>query len=180
MNFTPKTEVRRFVGGILTAAVMGITPLASHAAPAPTSYAVEEAVQAYSPAVGAVPAPGFQTAQSDFYQPVVSWNGTKHWVKRNAPVVGGAAGGALVGGLVGGGAGALVGGALGGGGGYAYQRHQRHTAMSTTATITPTRQTGSRDTPELMSKPGDALPAGYEAPGPCLLLGPAPLCLSTS
>ncbi len=126
MNFTPKTEVRRFVGGILTTAVIGITPLVGHAAPAPTTYAIEESVQAYSPAVEAIPAPGLQTAQSDLYQPVVSWHKTESWVKRNAPVVGGAAGGALVGGLVGGGAGALIGGALGGGGGYAYQRYKRH------------------------------------------------------
>jgi uncharacterized protein YcfJ len=126
MNFTPKTEVRRFVGGFLTTAVMGITPLVVNAAPAPTNYAIEESVQAYSPAVGSTPAPGLQSAQSYFYQPVVSLQGAEHWVKKNAPTVGGAAGGALVGGLVGGGAGAVIGGAVGGGAGYAYQRHRHH------------------------------------------------------
>ena len=67
-----------------------------------------------------------QAAGSFSYQPVSSWYKNKHWWKRNAPIIGGAGGGALVGGLVGGGAGALVGGAVGGGGGYLYKRHNEH------------------------------------------------------
>jgi hypothetical protein len=66
-----------------------------------------------------------QVGGSVSYQPV-SWYKNKHWWKRNAPIVGGAGGGALVGGLVGGGAGAVVGGAVGGGGGYLYKRHKEH------------------------------------------------------
>ena len=67
-----------------------------------------------------------QAAGSFSYQPVASWYKNKHWWKRNAPIIGGAGGGTLVGGLVGGGAGALVGGAVGGGGGYLYKRHNEH------------------------------------------------------
>jgi outer membrane lipoprotein SlyB len=66
-----------------------------------------------------------QAAGSISYQPV-SWYKNKHWWKRNAPIIGGAGGGALVGGLIGGGAGAVVGGAVGGGGGYLYKRHKEH------------------------------------------------------
>jgi hypothetical protein len=61
-----------------------------------------------------------------YYQPISGWYKNKHWWKRNAPIVGGAGGGALIGGLVGGGTGALVGGAAGGGAGYLYKRSRQH------------------------------------------------------
>ena len=61
-------------------------------------------------------------ANSTEHQLISSWYKDKHWWKRNAPIVGGAGGGALVGGLLGGGKGAIIGGAVGGGGGYLYKR----------------------------------------------------------
>jgi hypothetical protein len=60
------------------------------------------------------------------YQLISSWYKNKHWWKRNAPIVGGAGGGALVGGLLGGGKGAIIGGAVGGGGGYLYKHFKHH------------------------------------------------------
>jgi len=51
---------------------------------------------------------------SAYYQPVTHWYKNHRWWKRNAPIIGGAAGGAAIGGLIGGGKGALVGGAFGG------------------------------------------------------------------
>jgi hypothetical protein len=74
------------------------------------------------PAVLLTPAPGFQSASVEH----ISWITSKHWWKRNAPIVGGAGGGALIGGLAGGGTGALIGGAVGAGGGYAYKRYRHH------------------------------------------------------
>ena len=63
---------------------------------------------------------------SAYYQPVTHWYKNRHWWKRNAPIIGGAAGGAAIGGLFGGGKGAIIGGAIGGTGGYLYKRHKRH------------------------------------------------------
>jgi hypothetical protein len=77
------------------------------------------------PAVEQVQAPGVQTVRPKYYQPV-AWYNSKRWWKKHAPIVGGAAGGALIGGLAGGGAGALIGGAAGGGGGYLYKRLRHH------------------------------------------------------
>src|SRR5260370_11124243 len=122
MNFPPKINDRPVVRGILTiVAVVGLIGWISHIAPA-----VQEPLQtsANVPAVEMTPAPGLQAAKPDYYQPI-SWYNSKHWWKRNAPIVGGAAGGALIGGLAGGGKGALIGGAVGGGGGYLYKR-SRH------------------------------------------------------
>jgi uncharacterized protein YcfJ len=65
------------------------------------------------------------TSQPQHYQQA-RWFKDKHWWKRNAPIIGGAAGGALIGGLAGGGGGALIGGAAGGGGGYLYKRMRRN------------------------------------------------------
>ena len=134
MNFTPKIDVRPIVYGILTVAVVGLIAWGSHVIPAPMpvaatheTLAVPEVTQS-SPAVPVVPAvlrtpaPGFQTARLEY----VSWTTSKHWWKRNAPIVGGAGGGALIGGLAGGGKGALSGGAVGAGGGYAYKRYHHH------------------------------------------------------
>ena len=134
MNFTPKINVRPLVRGILTAAVVGLIAWGSHVAPAlmpvaaiHETLAVPDVAQTSPavlvvPAVLRTPAPGFQTARLEY----VSWITSKHWWKRNAPIVGGAGGGALIGGLAGGGTGALIGGAVGAGGGYAYKRYHHH------------------------------------------------------
>jgi hypothetical protein len=137
MNFTPKMSVR-IIGGILAVAVVGSIGWDSHVAPAPTVATQNTfATQKYFPtnnripmisAVAIMPAAGLQTALPEgyTYQPITHWYKNKYWWKRNAPIVGGAAGGALIGGLAGGGGGALIGGAVGGGGGYAYKRIRRH------------------------------------------------------
>src|SRR6266481_4131331 len=123
MDFTPKINVGSVV--ILTIAVVGLIAWVSDVAPAlapnvakQDAFAVQKSFQTRLPIVPAVelaPAPGLQTARPEYYQPISSWYKSKHWWKRNAPIVGGAGGGALIGGLVGGGRGAIIGGAAGGG-----------------------------------------------------------------
>src|SRR5262249_784987 len=133
MNFTPKVFVRP-VTSVLAIAVVGLIVWVGQFVPARAQFAATQdsfIAQGYpqtsgdlqiAPAVYWGQEPGFQT-----YQPVSSWYKNKHWWKRNAPIVGGAAGGALIGGLAGGGTGALVGGAVGGGGGALYKHyHHRH------------------------------------------------------
>jgi len=138
MNFTPKISDGPFVRWILTIAVVGCIGWVSHAvsARAPIvatrdTITVQQSFQtddgiSIVPAVQWVPATGLQAAGPPYYQPVSAWYKSKHWWKRNAPIVGGAGGGAVVGGLVGGGAGAIIGGAVGGGGGYLYKRSRHH------------------------------------------------------
>jgi hypothetical protein len=134
MNFTPKTNVRPVVRGILTIAVVGLIGWVSHfgSASAPIAatqngFAVQEPFQSDNvPSMEQALGPGYQTGRSEYYQPISGWYKNKHWWKRNAPIVGGAAGGALIGGFVGGGKGALIGGAVGGGGGYLYKRSRHH------------------------------------------------------
>ena len=125
MNFTPKTNVGAIVRGILTIAVVGlIIGWVNHSGV--PEFPTSDKSLAVEPAL----ATGLQTAKPEYYQPISSWYKSKHWWKRNAPIVGGAAGGALIGGLAGGGTGAVIGGAVGGGGGYAYKRlrhnHYKH------------------------------------------------------
>jgi hypothetical protein len=134
MNFTPKIKVGRVVGRILAIAAVGLIGWGSQAASTPiiaqqNAFAADFQANGHAliiPAVETVSAPGFQTTWSDYYQPVSSWYKSKHWWKRNAPIIGGAGVGALVGGLMGGGKGAIIGGAVGGGGGYLYKRSKRH------------------------------------------------------
>jgi hypothetical protein len=128
MNFTPRIRAGSVVGGILMIAVVGVIGWGSHVASTPIVANQNATAVAHSPIVPAVlvSAPGFQEARSYYYQPVTAWYKNKHWWKRNAPIIGGAGGGALVGGLLGGGKGALIGGAVGGGGGYLYKRSKRH------------------------------------------------------
>lgn len=129
MHFTSKLNLRRAVGGILIAPVLGLTGWVNPviAAPAPVQTRQASDIVAVLPAVDQAPAPGLQTAKPDNYQ-LIHWYGSKHWWKRNAPIVGGAGGGALIGGLAGGGAGALIGGAVGAGGGalYKHYSHRHH------------------------------------------------------
>jgi hypothetical protein len=138
MNFTPRVNIGTMASGILTFVVVVLICWVSYAAltAAPTvarqdAFPVQKSFQTNNPAA-IVPAvelgrtSGLQTARPEGYQLVASWYKSKHWWKRNAPIVGGAGGGALIGGLVGGGKGAIIGGAAGGGGGYLYKRYRRH------------------------------------------------------
>jgi hypothetical protein len=136
MNFTPKKNVGSVVGGALTIAVVGLIGWIYHVAPAPivathNTLAVQESSQMTDhipiiSTVEAIPTPGLQAAVPDYYQPVSDSHKNRHWLKRNAPIIGGVGAGALIGGMAGGGAGALIGGAAGGGGGYLYKRSRRH------------------------------------------------------
>jgi hypothetical protein len=135
MNITPKISVGTINRLVLIIAVVGLIGWGIHVALVPPPVAATgdgiaardfSLTNAVVPAVELIPAPGLQAPGRQYYQPA-SWINNKHWWKRNAPIVGGAAGGALIGGLAGGGKGALIGGAAGGGGGYLYKRlHHRH------------------------------------------------------
>src|SRR3974390_3135928 len=127
MNFTPNFRDGAFVGGVLIIAAATLMPRASHVGSMlpmaeQNTFTVTEPFHVNS-LVWVVPAEepgyttGFQKARSGYYEPITAWYKNKHWWKRNAPIVGGAGGGAVVGGLVGGGKGALIGGAAGGGAG---------------------------------------------------------------
>uniref|UniRef100_Q026C6 Glycine zipper domain-containing protein n=1 Tax=Solibacter usitatus (strain Ellin6076) TaxID=234267 RepID=Q026C6_SOLUE len=124
MNFTPKFNVRTIFGGILTVAVVVLIAWISEVSPAtrPT-VARHDAFQSFQTGNPALVVPAVELGQTSGYQPI-AWYKNKSWWKRNAPIVGGAGGGALVGGLLGGGKGALIGGAVGGGGGYLYKRYR--------------------------------------------------------
>jgi hypothetical protein len=134
MRFTPKKSVRSLIAGTLTVTVAGLLGWLYQFGPVPSTapqqpYTVEQTL----PAAHSVPilaVSGSQDLSGYSYQPVSSWYKNKHWWKRNAPIVGGAGGGALIGGLAGGGTGALIGGAAGAGGGALYKhyhhRHHRH------------------------------------------------------
>lgn len=143
MNFTPKTDVRPIIRGILTIAVVGLigwwgsqfalapAPIAESQnsftlwEPPDTGYVTSFDTGYNVAAIETSPGVGLQTAGPEHYQPA-AWYKNKHWWKRNAPIVGGAAGGALIGGFLGGGKGAIIGGAAGGGGGYLYKRTRHH------------------------------------------------------
>src|SRR5262245_3518752 len=113
MKFTPKLYL--VVLGVLLAIgmAMGTMPYSSY-----RTVAVTPAVQTDTPITPAVQL-GTLTA---YDQP---WYKNHSWWKRNVPIIGGAAGGAAIGGLVGGGKGTIIGGAVGGTGGYLYKRHKR-------------------------------------------------------
>ena len=123
MHFTPKLKIRRAVQGILAITAVGLILSVSHIATAPLPVAANAVF--INPALEYIPTADFRTAGPEYFQ-LVHWYNSKHWWKRNAPIVGGAGGGALIGGLAGGGTGALVGGAVGGAGGYAYKRYHHH------------------------------------------------------
>lgn len=126
MSFTPKIIVGSLFAGVLTMMSFGwiATPPTHSAAPPRTVTTLNAAPAAFAYEV--TPAVWYKASESSYYQPVTAWYKNKHWWKRNAPIIGGAGGGALVGGLLGGGKGALIGGAVGGGGGYAYKRLKHH------------------------------------------------------
>jgi hypothetical protein len=137
MRFTPKIDSGTALCGIAVMAVAGLIGWSGIFSPAPASITTENpfAAQGYfqvrdailvTPAVDMALSSEFQAAMPGQYQLVSSWYKNKHWWKRNAPIIGGAGGGALIGGLAGGGTGALIGGAAGGGAGYLYKRHRSH------------------------------------------------------
>ena len=140
MNFTPKANVGPVAGGMLAIAV-GLIGSVGHVVSASArsvttqvAFVEQEAVQTDEhlrivPATALAQAPGPQTVRPA-PQRKTAWYKNKHWWKKNGPIIGGAGGGALIGGLAGGGKGALIGGAAGGGGGYLYKRlkhsHNHH------------------------------------------------------
>jgi hypothetical protein len=126
MGCIPKIDIKLAVLGIVTLLVAGFIFWDSHPAPA----SLPPAAEYNSSALPVFPAVLFSLSALPNSAPesyeTVSWYKSKHWWKRNAPIIGGAGGGALIGGLAGGGTGALIGGAVGGGGGYLYKRHREH------------------------------------------------------
>ena len=126
MNFTPRVKVRTIASGILTIAVVVLIAWVGHIAPATAPIVGRpDAFQSFQTLNPAPIVPAVELGRTSGYQPI-AWYKSKHWWKRNAPIIGGAGGGALVGGLVGGGTGAIIGGAAGGGAGYLYKRHKQH------------------------------------------------------
>jgi hypothetical protein len=137
MNFTPKSNVVPIVCGILIITAAGWNEAVNRSGSAPVvTNAVQEASAtptlfqtngnvAIIPAVERIPSANIQKAQAQTFLPVV-WYKNKHWWKRNAPIIGGAAGGGLIGGLAGGGKGLIIGGAAGAGGGYLYKHYKGH------------------------------------------------------
>jgi hypothetical protein len=126
MKFTAKLYVVSIVCGILIVAEAGgnkaINPTGPEPAAAPGTFVTNTNVLII-PAVERIPLAGVAAA-NDFS--TVAWYKNKHWWKKNAPIIGGAGGGALIGGLAGGGVGAVVGGAAGAGGGALYKHYRDH------------------------------------------------------
>ena len=139
MYFRPKIEGRSVASGMLAITAVGLVGWVSHLilSPAPIVatqdvFAGRSSLQTIDhlqnvPARESAGAFGLEMMRHQYYQPISHWYKSKGWWKKNGPIVGGAGGGALIGGLAGGGKGALIGGAAGGGGGYLYKRlKQRH------------------------------------------------------
>ena len=128
MKFTPKLYVVSTICGVLIGVQAGGTKANNPIGPTPFGAARTFTTNDNAPIMPAVErislAGGQVATANDFV--TVAWYKNKHWWKRNAPIIGGAGGGALVGGLAGGGTGALIGGAAGGGGGYLYKRLKRN------------------------------------------------------
>jgi|SRR6516162_2862416 hypothetical protein len=129
MKFTSKINLRLVACGVLGVAGVGwmawasdFTPVAAPIAPVRDSLAVQDSFHSYGrraiiPAVEVTPAAS--TPEINYIP--AHWYNNKSWWKRHAPIIGGAAGGGLIGGLAGGGKGALIGGAAGAGGGALYK-----------------------------------------------------------
>src|SRR5689334_12363904 len=92
MNFTPKIYIA--VLGAILALGVAIGWKSSHA-----PRAFQPTVAAQDAYVAVIPAIQLGSP-NDYYLPVSSWYKNKSWWKKHGPVVGGAGGGALVGGLV--------------------------------------------------------------------------------
>ena len=138
MKFTSKINVGAVASMVLAVAALGSIAWLSRVAPAPPvgrqdTLALQESFEKYGrapiiPAVDLIPAASLQqgAAPDTSYIPVSAWYKDKGWWKRHAPIIGGAAGGGVIGGLAGGGKGALIGGAAGAGGGYLYKHLRDH------------------------------------------------------
>ena len=135
MIFTVKSGVKT-IAGVILATALGVNGWAGYVNPTRTrtqvAFAQEGSTQQH---VQLLIVPAMLQAQAPVPQTVLvedqhekAWYKNKHWWKRNAPIIGGAGGGAIIGGLAGGGRGAIIGGAAGGGGGYLYKRlkHSHH------------------------------------------------------
>jgi hypothetical protein len=155
MKFTPKINPRRLACGVLAVAGLGWMAWISHVtrvpapiARTPDALAVEDSFHSYDaviiPAVELTPAASLQgdTPQNSQIH-LSAWYNNKYWWKKHAPIIGGAAGGGLIGGLAGGGKGALIGGAAGAGGGYLYKhvkdKHHHGEAYRSTDQPAPTQ-----------------------------------------
>lgn len=135
MIFTSKSGGKA-IAGVFLATALVMNGWAGYVNPTRTrtqvAFAQQESFQTNErsltvPALLQAQAPGPHTALVGL-QHEKAWYKNKHWWKRNAPIIGGAGGGAIIGGLAGGGKGAIIGGAAGGGGGYVYKRlkHGHH------------------------------------------------------
>ena len=129
MKFTPKFNVRPVACGILALGGLGWIAWAAPAPATQEALAVQDSFRSYGasiiPAVEVIPPADVQRSTAEHNNIILAhWYNNKYWWKRHAPIVGGAAGGALIGGLAGGGTGALIGGAAGAGGGYVYKHYR--------------------------------------------------------
>jgi Glycine zipper len=147
----------RFVAsGLLAITVAGSTGRVAYVPPESARIvATQEALGSQTadripviPTVELIPAGRSQKTMPDNYETASAWYKSKRWWKRNAPIIGGAAGGGLIGGLAGGGTGAVIGGAVGGGGGYLYkhmkERKYHRSAQYRSSKSTPKQPEGGR------------------------------------
>jgi hypothetical protein len=131
MKLALRTKSVATLGTALALTGIGSNALALPEAVAPQAAIIQQKSNVTGGHFQIVPAvardTGSATSHSQQFQ-LAHWYNNKHWWKRNAPIIGGAGGGALVGGLAGGGTGAVIGGAAGAGGGYLYKRlrHNHH------------------------------------------------------
>jgi hypothetical protein len=134
MKFTPKSYVVPIICGVLIIAPTGrnkandskdTATVAVQNASATSKIFETNGDISITPAVERIPLAGAQIAAANDFS-TVAWYKNKHWWKKNAPIIGGAAGGGLIGGLAGGGAGAVIGGAAGAGGGALYKHYKGH------------------------------------------------------
>lgn len=135
MKFTPKPYVVPVICGVLIIASAARNKAINRIEPAfqPTVAGQDTSVAPAMfktnvpiiTAVERIPLARVQVARTDDVSNV-AWYKSKHWWKKNAPIIGGAGGGALIGGLAGGGAGAVIGGAAGAGGGALYKHYHHH------------------------------------------------------
>jgi hypothetical protein len=139
MSSAQRSKVASIANWIVAVGLIGWVGYASPAALArfvakQVAFAHREPIQKtaqirFVAAMEVAQAPASQASTPE-HQHKSAWYKNKHWWKKNAPIVGGAAGGGLIGGLAGGGKGAIIGGAAGGGGGYLY-KHLRHKSHHT-------------------------------------------------